>query len=152
MQFLLHNLKSYNRLLKLENFFKIFNIITSPLCVLFILDTTGNLADWRKNQISLLVLIMNSTTNTPIHPTPISDMSNSYSSCNVFLAIETRRHKISCHETKWTEYFDSVAKLDVYVMHMRFLISILEITSQTLNTYLHTVITSKLSINVKWNS
>ena len=100
-----------------------------------------------------LVLIMNSTTNTLIHSTPISDMSNSYSSCNVFLATETRKDiKFPCNEIKWTEYFDSVAKLDVYVMYMRFLMSILEITSQILNTHLHTVITSKFSINVKWNS
>jgi hypothetical protein len=99
-----------------------------------------------------LVLMMNSTTNTFIHSTPISDMSNSYSSCNDFLTTETRKDiKFSCHEIKRTEYFDSVAKLDVYVMYMRFLMSIPEITSQIRNTYLHIVVTSKFSMNVKWN-
>jgi len=36
MQFLLHSLKSYNRLLKLENFFKIFNILNVTfVCLIY---------------------------------------------------------------------------------------------------------------------
>jgi len=45
---------------------------------------------------------MNSTTNTLIHSTPISDMSNSYSSCNVLLATETKKD-IKFRVTKLSE-------------------------------------------------
>jgi len=148
MQFLLHSLKSYYWYwrISLKS-----SISLRHLCVSYfsqILQLEIMLTDEKIK----LVLIMNSTTNTLIHSTPISDTSNSCSSCNVLLATETRKDiKLSCHEIKWTEYFDSVAKLYVYVMYMRFLMSILEIASQN-TTCLHTVITNKFSINVKWKS
>lgn len=52
MLFLLHSLKSYNRLLKRENFFKIFNILTSPLCVLSYIQLEILLTDEKKNSLN----------------------------------------------------------------------------------------------------